>query len=59
MPRWDFIWRIIYEITPKVNNKPCGEIVANAGKEPWFFGGRRGDNTDLPVNTREIRPFFR
>lgn len=51
--------RIIYEITRKVNIKRCAEMVADAGKEPWFFGGERGDITDLPVNTREIRPFFR
>jgi hypothetical protein len=51
--------RIIYEITRKVNIKRCGEIVAYAGKEPWLFGGTRGDITDLPVNTKEICPFFR
>jgi hypothetical protein len=59
MPQWCFIWRIIYEIRRKVNNKRCGEIVADAGKEPWVFGGMMCDITDLPVNTREIRPFFR
>ena len=51
--------RIIYEITGKVNNKQCGEDVADAGEGPWLFRRMRGDITDLPLNTREIGPFFR
>jgi hypothetical protein len=39
MPQWCFIWRIIYEITGKVNTKHCREIVPQTGKESGFFWG--------------------
>jgi retron-type reverse transcriptase len=58
-PQSGFISRIIYEIMRKVNNKRWRKIMHQVGEEPWFLQAMNLDITDLPVNSKEISPFFR